>query len=146
MVRTQHTGCIVLLMRPYVLVTREPSCATVCAQCVRSGWRGHIGVLQGARTRRRITLCALLRLCSSIFLPGVDSVEIFIHACRDNVLHDKQDGSRCDRYSGSTLEQVSHWPSRVPLRHSHCKALNPWPVSARCACQKSPQNNSSCPA
>lgn len=36
--RAEHTGCIVLLMRPYILVTREQACVTVC-MC--SWWRGH---------------------------------------------------------------------------------------------------------
>lgn len=77
-----------------------------------------------AHTRGRIILCALLHLCSSIFLPGVDSVEIFIHACRDNVLNDKQDGWRSDRYSGSTLKRISHWPRRIPL-HLHPSPRSP---------------------
>lgn len=36
--RAEHTGCIVLLMRPYILVPREQACVTVC-MC--SWWRGH---------------------------------------------------------------------------------------------------------
>lgn len=39
----KHTGCIVLLMRPYILVTREDACATVCALLMARG-RGVVSV------------------------------------------------------------------------------------------------------
>lgn len=148
MPRTEHTGCIVLLMRPYILVTWEPACATVC---VRLWWRGHVRV--PATWTFNAPYCVHSCILAGAFASrwGWHSgVEIFINARRDNALNDKQDGSQSDRYYAEIdllLAKADLSPSPpLTLHHSHCKALNLWPLSTRCACQKSLQNNSSCPA